>query len=589
VSQRRVWILALLVWALCAGAVWLLTVERAERIVAEAQAAALSRAEVGAEAIEETLLRTLEAVANLQDLAQARQNLLETGDSTAANALADSLQTFAQHGRFGVRQVAVIGPDGWLAWSSIPGAPRVFLGDREHFQVPRDGRPGLFVSAPLIGRASGQWSVQMTRALHDAKAGFAGVVVVSIDPLDLSHRLAEFQFGAGARAIVLRNDGVILARGFHPEEALGRAMRADGKLMTALREQHNGRLVTTSELTGGPLLDGFRTVAGTDLAVVVGLDAENELAPTAFARPSLYAAAAAISLLSLALTALVLLWLAQRRTRAELDLVRRERETALERLAHAQRLEAIGRLAGGVAHDFNNVLQAVLGGASLLALRPDDGATARRVSAMITAACERGMAISRRLLAFARRGGLRSEAIAIASMLAGMEELLAHTLGGALTVRSSAALDLPDVRADRAQLETVLLNLAINARDAMESTGGELRLAADAEAVATGTEHPAGLAPGDYVRLRVSDTGSGMDEATLARATEPFFTTKPEGRGTGLGLAMARGFAEQSGGALAIQSAPGRGTTVTLWLPVYVEGRHADMSLAPDVMPPGES
>jgi signal transduction histidine kinase len=319
------------------------------------------------------------------------------------------------------------------------------------------------------------------------------------------------------------------------------------------------------------------------------LDAENELAPTAFARPSLYAAAAAISLLSLALTALVLLWLAQRRTRAELDLVRRERETALERLAHAQRLEAIGRLAGGVAHDFNNVLQAVLGGASLLALRPDDGATARRVSAMITAACERGMAISRRLLAFARRGGLRSEAIAIASMLAGMEELLAHTLGGALTVRSSAALDLPDVRADRAQLETVLLNLAINARDAMESTGGELRLAADAEAVATGTEHPAGLAPGDYVRLRVSDTGSGMDEATLARATEPFFTTKPEGRGTGLGLAMARGFAEQSGGALAIQSAPGRGTTVTLWLPVYVEGRHADMSLAPDVMPPGES
>jgi CheY-like chemotaxis protein len=145
--------------------------------------------------------------------------------------------------------------------------------------------------------------------------------------------------------------------------------------------------------------------------------------------------------------------------------------------------------------------------------------------------------------------------------------VLAHTLGGAVTVHVEAGSDLPALKADRGQLETVLVNLAVNARDAIVPQAGTVTLSANVEEVASGEPHPSGLAPGGYLRLAVVDDGQGMDAGTLVRATEPFFTTKPRGKGTGLGLSMARSFAEQCGGALHIDSAPGRGTTVTLWLP----------------------
>jgi CheY-like chemotaxis protein len=147
-----------------------------------------------------------------------------------------------------------------------------------------------------------------------------------------------------------------------------------------------------------------------------------------------------------------------------------------------------------------------------------------------------------------------------------MAEVLTHTLGGSVVCRVDLPSDLPPLFADRGQLETVLVNLAANARDAMPS-GGTLTLAANTETVSTGSPHPARLAPGRYVRIVVSDTGIGMDGAVLARVTEPFFTTKEPGKGTGLGLAMAKGFVEQSGGSLAVDSTLGQGTRIVLWLP----------------------
>jgi CheY-like chemotaxis protein len=186
---------------------------------------------------------------------------------------------------------------------------------------------------------------------------------------------------------------------------------------------------------------------------------------------------------------------------------------------------------------------------------------------MIERAADRGAAVTRRLLAFSRRGGLRSEAVDTHALLTGLEEVMIHTLGAGVQVKVSADIDTPPLLADKAQLETVLLNLAINARDAMPN-GGALVIGAAAEDVAPLPPHPAELRPGQYVRLDVSDTGAGMSPEVLTRATEPFFTTKPDGQGTGLGLAMARDFAEQSGGALTIQSAAGRGTMVSLWLPL---------------------
>ncbi|HEX2939638.1 MAG TPA: PAS domain S-box protein, partial [Rhodopila sp.] len=242
------------------------------------------------------------------------------------------------------------------------------------------------------------------------------------------------------------------------------------------------------------------------------------------------------------------------------------REAAQQRAAHAERMHALGQIAGGIAHDFNNVLQAVSGGAALIERRPDDAERVLRNARMVLDASRRGAAITSRLLAFARRGDLRAETIDTAVLLTDMAEVLTHTLGGSVICRTVIAPDLPPIFADRGQLETVLVNLATNARDAMP-TGGTLTLSAEAEAVSAGVPHPAGLASGNYVRITVADTGTGMDTTVLARVTEPFFTTKEPGKGTGLGLAMAKGFVEQSGGSLSIDSAVGRGTRVILWLP----------------------
>ncbi len=242
------------------------------------------------------------------------------------------------------------------------------------------------------------------------------------------------------------------------------------------------------------------------------------------------------------------------------------REAAQTRAAHAERMQALGQIAGGIAHDFNNVLQAVSGGAALIERRPNDAERVLRNARMVADAARRGAAITSRLLAFARRGDLRAEPVDAAPLLTDMAEVLTHTLGGSVQCTLDVAPNLPPLFADRGQLETVLVNLAANARDAMPS-GGTLTLAAAAETVPPGTPHPAGLPPGAYIRVVVTDTGLGMDRSVLARVTEPFFTTKEPGKGTGLGLAMAKGFAEQSGGSLSIESIPGRGTSICLWLP----------------------
>ncbi len=267
---------------------------------------------------------------------------------------------------------------------------------------------------------------------------------------------------------------------------------------------------------------------------------------------------------------------ALRRTRTELerlnarleDLVREEvakREAALRRAAHAERIQALGQLAGGLAHDLANVLQAIISAASLTAQDAGNPDRVRRLSRMMTEAAQRGAAVTRRLLSFSRRADLRAEPIAPGALLDDLGEVLAHTLGGRVQCEIRVPADLPRLIADRSQLETALVNLATNARDAMPD-GGIIVFAASAEILLEPLMHLPALAPGRYIRITVTDTGIGMDATTLARVIEPFYTTKPDGSGTGLGLAVVSGFAQQSNGALAIESTPGVGTTVSLWL-----------------------
>ena len=257
--------------------------------------------------------------------------------------------------------------------------------------------------------------------------------------------------------------------------------------------------------------------------------------------------------------------------RANADLERRveertrEREEALAQVHEMQKLESIGQLTGGVAHDFNNLLMAVLGNLELVKkYLPDNPRVLRLIDGAIQGA-ERGATLTKRMLAFARRQELKPEAVDIAKLVENMIEMLSRSLGPTIRISTNFHADLARTRVDPNQLELALLNLAVNARDAMP-LGGDLKIAADPELVGQGD--PPGLGPGSYVRIVVKDSGCGMDEATLRRATEPFFTTKDRGRGTGLGLSMVDGLVAQSGGTMRIRSKPDAGTEVELWLPV---------------------
>jgi signal transduction histidine kinase len=262
------------------------------------------------------------------------------------------------------------------------------------------------------------------------------------------------------------------------------------------------------------------------------------------------------------------LLLAMAATRRLLSELRRERE-AERTLGEARRLEALGQMTGGVAHDFNNLLTPIIGGLDLLQKRLPDDPRASRILEGALQSAERARTLVSRLLSFARQQHLAVEAFDVAVLLRGLTDLVERTIGAGITV----SLELSDqslwTRADASQLELAVLNLAVNARDAMPN-GGELRICADVAAV---TDTNAGLAAGRYVRISVIDSGEGMDAQTLTRALDPFFTTKPVGKGTGLGLSMAHAAAAQWGGALRLSSTPGDGTCVELWLPWVSPGR----------------
>ncbi len=238
---------------------------------------------------------------------------------------------------------------------------------------------------------------------------------------------------------------------------------------------------------------------------------------------------------------------------------------AQEALRQAQKMEAMGQLTGGVAHDFNNLLTPIIGSLDLLHRKGLGGAREQRLVEGALQSAERAKTLVQRLLAFARRQPLQPGPVDLGELVRGLVDLLASTSGPQIRIETRLDPSLPFARADSNQLEMAILNLAVNARDAMAG-GGTLTIGGTAETVAPG--EVAGLAPGRYVRLAVADTGVGMDEATLARAVEPFFSTKGVGRGTGLGLSMVHGLAAQLGGALNLDSRVGEGTVAALWLPV---------------------
>ena len=265
---------------------------------------------------------------------------------------------------------------------------------------------------------------------------------------------------------------------------------------------------------------------------------------------------------------------AQREMQATLEQRVQERSTELvqaqDALRHAQKMEAVGQLTGGLAHDFNNLLTGITGALELmrrkLASGRLDGPTTERYISIAQGAAERAAGLTHRLLAFARRQTLDPKPTDVGRLVYGMQELIRRSVGPSIDLQINTDPALWPARVDAGQLDNALLNLCINARDAMPD-GGQLTVRASNQCLSNAAARDHGLAPGDYLCLSVRDTGVGMSQAVIARAFDPFYTTKPLGEGTGLGLSMVYGFAQQSGGQLKIQSEVGQGTTMSLYLP----------------------
>ena len=578
-KKRRLAMLisALLLAGGVAGAIWYAAFAWVQREQHAAAATARLEANLAAEAVEQRLLRVIERVEDVFDLMASLQRSLGAGEQLTPPS-PSLIEVKLRRRQIGFNQITLVGLDGALLWSADPGniMPPGLVGDSAYFRGPDAGQPGLFVKGPLRSGADTAPVLIFSRALRGSNGETMAVGLVSIDATAVSAWVSELGLGRGTFAFVLGQHGAVLgstghvhagqggSRGGSQGGSQGQPWAEAHPALDAIRISSAGSLTIAKPYDGtGPLI-GHRTLRDVPLDVVVVLDAMHEMATWQGLRGAAFLAASVVSVLSFALLILGLLLVERWRTQAALEQAREAHVASLGNLAHSQRMEALGQLAGGVAHDINNVLQSVLGGARLIGKRSQEP-DMQRLAKLVGEAAERGGAITRRLLAFARRDSLLAEAVAVQPLLEGLREVLAHTLGAAVHVRVTVEAHTPALMADRAQLETVLVNLAVNGRDAMLPQGGTLDIGAVTEIVPARAS--GGLQPGAYVRLSVSDTGCGMDAETLRRATEPFFTTKEKGHGTGLGLPMVQGFCEQSGGMLDIRSLPGQGTRVSLWLP----------------------
>ena len=462
--------------------------------------------------------------------------------------------------------------------SGTHALPTASFADRQYFIRHRDDpSPDVLVGPAIALRVDGQRSITVSRRIPASDGTFRGLVVGAIHLSYFRHAFERLDLGRLGSIALIQQDGTILLRDPDLSDTLEPG--------DATRLVHDGATLRQSGfgIATGP--DGvrrfyaFRRVLDLPLFVVVGFSVGEVLGPwlhkLAVIGPLTLLLCVASVLLARALGRELL-----RRQQAERSLlafnqelearVAREvaaREEAQGRLVASQRMEALGQLAGGVAHDLNNVLQAVSSANQLLSRPARAGRDHERLTGMIAEAAERGAAVTRRLLVFARQSDLQAETVDAAALVRGLRELLVHTLGSDVAIEVQAGSLPAPVVVDRVQLETVLINLATNARDAMAGNGGVLTLSVERRPdrqTAGGALTPL---PGEHVCIVVGDTGCGMSPEIQARAREPFFTTKPVGKGTGLGLAMANGFAEQSGGRMTIESRPGAGTTVILWLP----------------------
>ena len=448
------------------------------------------------------------------------------------------------------------------------------LSDRQYFRDHKDSAATSFsVGEVVTARATNErgqprfFSLSRKRTTPDGR--FAGVVVISISPEYFRDYYATLT--QPVVAALIRRDGLVLAR--YPElPQIGARLNPGGPLGTQIASgQEFGAVTTVSTLDGKERILAFRKLPRVDVYVLAGIDTADiaEAWRAGMARHLIFGLPATVAMIALCLLALS----RTRREAATNAMLRAEiarREASEQALRQAQKMEAVGRLTGGIAHDFNNLLTAVIGNLDLALRRLDGQERVRGWLSNCRQAANRAATLVQRLLAFSRQHPLEVKSVDINRLVQNMSELLSRTIGETVAIETVLAGGLWSAAIDPNQLENAIVNLAVNARDAMPDGGSLTIETANCHLDEHYVEQSgADIPSGQYVMVAVSDSGSGMTPEVQSRAFEPFFTTKPAGVGTGLGLSQVYGFAKQSGGHIRIYSEVGQGTTVKLYFPRF--------------------
>jgi signal transduction histidine kinase/CheY-like chemotaxis protein len=436
-------------------------------------------------------------------------------------------------------QLAVVDPDGRTFVSSVGlDAERVDVSDRMHIRMHRENRVnGLYISVPIFGRLSNIWTIQFTRAVRDSEGKLQAILVASYDLRDFISFYGGLNIGTQGVIALTGLDGIVRVRSA-AEVGYGQDISTSPRFHQVVKER-TGRVDGEGTVDSVARVGFFTTSDRYPFYSIVAFDQaylDRRLAPLRL--PIIMSLLGLALVLTAAMAAAV--WVVHREV------------TAAARLYHTQRLEALGRLTGGIAHDFNNLLMIVMGNLDMLRRAKEDRRSRHIDNALFAA--ERAKALTQQLLAFSRRQTLSPTISNLNRLVIEAAEMLTHSLGEKIAVEFDLAPDLWAVEVDIDQLQVALLNLAVNARDAM-ADGGALRI------------HSQNIPSTNEVCLTVSDNGAGISSDVAAKVFEPFFTTKEVGKGTGLGLAQVHGFMLQQGGRVTLDTAPGQGTSISLIFP----------------------
>ena len=469
--------------------------------------------------------------------------------------------------------ILIVDKDGHTLVSSAiyPVPSNVGVADRDYFLAQKEKDAGTYVGAVLEPRVRKGKFFGVSRRRPPRNGEFTGIVMVAVKPQIFSDFYTQLARDAGGGGFSLaKSDGVILARFPDPPNGITR-FGPDSGFMLNVPRYPNGAVVTTNHsVEGVQRRIAFRKLGYSNLYVSDGVATDviiSDWLRTMSAH--LYFGIPAVIVL------LVLVLMTMRRTR-ELYAEAERRELAEEGLRQAQKMEAVGQLTGGVAHDFNNLLTIILGNLGI-AKRGVVEARAERALNNARIGAERAAQLTRRLLAFSRQQPLDPKTVDANKLIVSMSDLLNRSLGENIALETISGAGIWKIECDVSELESALLNLALNARDAMPD-GGKLTIeTSNAYLDDEYCRHHADLTPGQYVLIAVSDNGMGMSAETIERAFDPFFTTKETGKGTGLGLSQVYGFVKQSKGHVRIYSEPGEGTTIKLYFPRH-DGEETVMS-----------